>query len=63
MPAFAAANRFRRAPYFARAPLNTESTTMAVSHLRKSITAETLTAAGLLALVSWLGTLAPVTAQ
>jgi putative copper resistance protein D len=63
MLALAAANRFRHTPHFARALLKTEPTTMAVLHLRKSITAETVTAAGVLAMVSWLGTLAPVTAQ
>jgi len=63
MLALAAANRFRHTPYFTRALLKTEPETTAISHLRKSVTAETVTAAGVLALVSWLGTLAPVTAQ
>jgi putative copper resistance protein D len=63
MLALAAANRFRHTPHFAQALLKTEPTTEALSHLRKSITAETVTAGGVLALVSWLGTLAPVTAQ
>jgi putative copper resistance protein D len=63
MLALAAANRFRRTPYLARALLRTEPTTAALSLLRKSIMAESITAAGVLALVSWLGTLAPVTAQ
>jgi putative copper resistance protein D len=63
MLALAAANRFRHTPYFAQALLKTEPATVALAHLRNSITAETVTAAGVLALVSWLGTLAPVTAQ
>ena len=63
MLVLAAANRFRHTPHFARALLKTEPTTEALSHLRKSITAETVVAGGVLALVSWLGTLAPVTAQ
>ena len=63
MLALAAANRFRHTPSLARALSNGELTTASLSHLRKSITAETITAAGVLALVSWLGTLAPVTAQ
>jgi len=63
MLALAAANRFRHTPYFAKALVKTEPVTVALSHLRRSITAETIAAAGVLALVSWLGTLAPVTAQ
>ena len=63
MLALAAANRFRHTPHLARALLKTEPTTVALSYLRKSIIAETVTSAGVLALVSWLGTLAPVTAQ
>jgi len=34
-----------------------------LSHLRQSLAAETISAAGVLALVSWLGMLEPVTAQ
>jgi putative copper resistance protein D len=63
MLALAAANRFRHTPSFAKALLKSEPTMVALSHLRKSVIAETLTAAGVLILVSWLGTLAPVTAQ
>ena len=63
MLALAAANRFRHTPSLAQALSTGEPTKASLSHLRKSITAETITAAGVLALVSWLGTLAPVTAQ
>jgi putative copper resistance protein D len=63
MLALAAANRFRHTPYLTRALLKSEPTTVALSHLRQSIVAESTMAAGVLALVSWLGTLAPVTAQ
>lgn len=63
MLALAAANRFRHTPYLAQALLKAEPTTVPLSHLRQSITTETVTAGGVLALVSWLGTLAPVTAQ
>jgi putative copper resistance protein D len=63
MLALAAANRFRHTPYLARALLKGEQTTVALAHLRQSVMAETAMAAGVLALVSWLGTLAPVTAQ
>ena len=63
MLALAAGNRFQHAPTLTQALLNAEQTTMALSHLRKSVTAETVTAASVLVLVSWLGTLAPVTAQ
>ena len=63
MLALAAANRFRHTPYLAQSLLNSKATTVALSRLRKSIIAESAAAAGVLALVSWLGTLAPVTAQ
>jgi putative copper resistance protein D len=63
MLALAAANRFRHTPYLAKALVETIPVTVALSRLRRSVTAETITAAGVLALVSWLGTLAPVTAQ
>ena len=63
MLALAAANRFRHTPELAKALVKTEPVAVALSHLRRSIAAETITAAGVLALVSWLGTLAPVTAQ
>jgi putative copper resistance protein D len=63
MLALAAANRFRHTPYLEKALAKTEPVTIALAHLRRSITAETITAAAVLASVSWLGTLAPVTAQ
>ena len=58
----AAANRFWHTPYLAHALLRTEPTSVPLMHLRKSIMMESLIAAGVLALVSLLGTLAPVTA-
>jgi putative copper resistance protein D len=61
MLALATANRFRHTPHLAQTLLKSEPTTVALSHLRKSIIAESAAAAGVLALVSWLGTLAPVT--
>ena len=63
MLALAAANRFRHTPYFAEALLKSEPTTVALLHLRRSVMVESAAAAGVLVLVSWLGTLAPVTAQ
>ncbi len=63
MLALAAANRFRHTPYFAEALLKSEPTTAALLHLRRSVMVESAAAAGVLVLVSWLGTLAPVTAQ
>jgi len=63
MLALAAANRYRHTPYLAQTLLKSEPATIALSQLRKSIIAESAAAAGVLALVSWLGTLAPVTAQ
>jgi putative copper resistance protein D len=63
MLALAAANRFRHTPSLALALDNRLSAATDVARLRKSIFSETVTAVGVLALVSWLGTLAPVTAQ
>lgn len=63
MLALAAANRFRHTPALTQALERGGDPLAALSQLRQSVTAETVTAAGVLALVSWLGTLAPVTTQ
>lgn len=63
MLGLATANRFRHTPRLAEAIRKGEPTTPALSSLRQSIMIETAMGAGVLALVSWLGTLAPVTAQ
>jgi copper resistance protein D len=63
MLALAATNRFRHTPHLGQTLLRSTPTTVPLTRLRHSIIAETVTAAGVLGLVSWLGTLAPVTAQ
>lgn len=63
MLALAAANRFRHTPMLAHALASPSDSTAALQALRRSVTAETAAAFGVLVLVSWLGTLAPVTAQ
>ena len=63
MLALAAANRFRHSPVLAQALANAAGPAEALAAMRHSIVAETGAAFGVLALVCWLGTLAPVTAQ
>jgi len=63
MLGLAAANRFRHTPALTQALMHGADPAIALSHLRQSLAAETISAAGVLALVSWLGMLEPVTAQ
>ncbi len=63
MLAFAIENRFRHTPSLARVLANGTSTAAEMARLRASILSETVAALGVLALVGWLGTLAPITAQ
>ena len=63
MLGLAAANRFRHAPAVESALLERGDTHQRLATLRRSIRTETILAAGILAVVSWLGTLAPVTVQ
>ena len=58
----AARNRFRHTPALAGALENAASPHRALADLRHSIVLETVVAAGILALVGWLGMLEPVTA-
>lgn len=61
MLGLAAANRFRLTPALGAA-LQGGSPVAALARLRRSVAAETATALAILALVAWLGTLAPVSA-
>ena len=63
MLALAAANRFRHTPALIEAITRGSDPAAALLHLRRSVTVETITAAAVVALVSWLGMLEPVTAQ
>jgi putative copper resistance protein D len=62
MLALAAVNRYQHSPALARALANSADAGKALGTMRRSVIAETGAATGVLALVSWLGTLAPVTA-
>jgi putative copper resistance protein D len=62
MLGLAAANRFRHTPALARA-LEAGTAEAALPALRRSVALETVTGLGVLALVSVLGTLAPIAAQ
>jgi putative copper resistance protein D len=63
MLGLAAANRFRLTPALAASLGDPARTDAAVARLRASLALETAAALGVLALVAWLGTLAPVSAQ
>jgi putative copper resistance protein D len=63
MLALAAMNRFRHTPAFECALQSGAPTNSALIDLRRSVLAETGIAGGVLALVAWLGMLAPVTGQ
>jgi putative copper resistance protein D len=63
MLTLAATNRFRHTPMLAQSLAVAPTSRAALQPLRRSVMAETGTAFAVLALVSWLGTLAPVTAQ
>lgn len=63
MLALAAANRIRHTPALIEALTRGGDPAVALLHLRRSVTVETITAAAVIALVSWLGMLEPVTAQ
>jgi putative copper resistance protein D len=63
MLVLAAANRFRHTPMLAESLTSPTESRTALLALRRSILSETAVAFGVLGLVSWLGTLAPVTAQ
>jgi len=63
MLGLAAAHRFRLTPALAAALGDPAQVAAAVARLRTSLALETMAAIGILALVAWLGTLAPVSAQ
>lgn len=63
MLGLAAANRFRLTPALARSLDDPDQIRTAVDRLRRSLFIETLAAFVILALVAWLGALAPVSAQ
>ncbi|MGR4863546.1 copper homeostasis membrane protein CopD [Caulobacter sp. LARHSG274] len=63
MLGLAAANRFRLTPALAGALGDPAQVAVAVARLRTSLVLETTAAIGVLALVAWLGALAPVSAQ
>lgn len=63
MLAFAAANRIRHTPALIEALTRGGDPAAALSRLRRSVTVETITAAVVIALVSWLGMLEPVATQ
>jgi putative copper resistance protein D len=63
MLAMAAVNRFRHTPALALVLGDNDDPTRALTSLRRSVVLETALALGVLALVAWLGTLAPVSAQ
>jgi putative copper resistance protein D len=63
MLGLAAANRFRLTPALAASLDDPARAAAAVARLRASLALETAAAVGVLALVAWLGTLAPVSAQ
>jgi putative copper resistance protein D len=63
MLALAAANRFHLTPDLYSALDDPEDLGPAISRLKRSLAMETLLALGLLALVSIMGTLAPVSAM
>lgn len=62
MLALAAANRFRLTPALAYALQDSDRRSIAMSALRRSIAVEAALGAAILALVAWLGTLAPPSA-
>lgn len=59
MLGLAATNRYRLTPALARQIASAASPAEAIAALRRSITLEALLAGGILAVVAWLGTLAP----
>jgi putative copper resistance protein D len=63
MLALALANRIRHTPALIEALTRGGDPAAALLRLRRSVTVETITAAAVIALVSWLGMLEPVTAQ
>jgi putative copper resistance protein D len=63
MLALAAANRIRHTPALIEALTRGGDPAAALLRLRRSVTVETITAVAVIALVSWLGMLEPVTAQ
>ncbi len=63
MLVLAAINRFRLAPALATALRDPAISSRALTELRRSIVTETAAAATIIALVSWLGMLAPSTVQ
>lgn len=63
MLALAAVNRFRLAPALATALQDSATSSRVLIELRRSILTETAAAATIIALVSWLGMLAPSTVQ
>lgn len=63
MLALAAANRIRHTPALIEAVTKGADQAGALRRLRQSVTVETIAAAAVIALVSWLGMLEPVTAQ
>jgi len=63
MVALAAANRFRLTPVLREALVESANSNAAVRALRRSLALELGAATALLAVVAWLGRLAPISAQ